>query len=352
MLGFAGWYSLQPYQDIMFYTPFQQLLLIGPAIYFYTQSLLNPAFRFKAKDWLHLTPALAYLLYRLVVFLTDKIILQQHYFYANGRDKNLDIWYQMAGFVSMTFYFSLSLRYYGTYKKVIFQTLSFANNLLFSWIKKYLKAFLLMQILWLLFFLFYPNWGNFKEKWWYYLSFSSLMYYIGLTGYASNLKSLIPFKISTIEPKSVFLLEHVTDEPEKKEEIQLEEISSYVDVQELEQWKFKISNLIEKDRFYENPNLTLLDVAQELKTNQTVISKMINQGFKVNFNDFVNGYRIKAVINLFKNEAYKKQTLLGISLDCGFNSKTTFNRCFKKQTGMSPKEFLEKKIKAVKNEDF
>jgi AraC-like DNA-binding protein len=79
---------------------------------------------------------------------------------------------------------------------------------------------------------------------------------------------------------------------------------------------------------------------------------MINQGFKVNFNDFVNGYRIKAVINLFKNEAYKKQTLLGISLDCGFNSKTTFNRCFKKQTGMSPKEFLEKKIKAVKNEDF
>jgi hypothetical protein len=37
MLGFAGWYSLQPYRDIMFYIPFQQLFLIGPVIYFYTQ---------------------------------------------------------------------------------------------------------------------------------------------------------------------------------------------------------------------------------------------------------------------------------------------------------------------------
>jgi AraC-like DNA-binding protein len=72
-----------------------------------------------------------------------------------------------------------------------------------------------------------------------------------------------------------------------------------------------------------------------------VISKMVNQGFGMNFNDFVNDYRVKAVIEQFKKGIHQRQTLLAICFDCGFNSKTTFNRCFKKQTGMSPKTFLE-----------
>ncbi|WP_462252213.1 helix-turn-helix domain-containing protein [Ferruginibacter sp.] len=343
MLGFAGWYSLQPYRDIMFYIPFQQLFLIGPAIYFYTQSLLNPSFKFKRKDWLHLVPAILYITYRLVIFATDKIILQQYYFYANGKDKNLDTWYQIAGFISMLIYFLLSLRYYTIYKKIILQTLSFADTLLFNWIKKYLVAFLLMQFLWLIFFLFYPGWGNFKEKWWYYISFSFLMYYVGITGYTNNIKSLIPFRISGIQNKPVYLLENTNDEIELTDsiEIELKEQSAETINPHIEEWKTKITNAIEAEDLYKNPALTLVAIATVLKTNQTVISKMINQGFKMNFNDFINNYRIEAVKQLLQNGEHKKQTLLGISIDCGFNSKTTFNRCFKKNTGMSPKEFIE-----------
>ncbi len=42
------------------------------------------------------------------------------------------------------------------------------------------------------------------------------------------------------------------------------------------------------------------------------------------------------------NVENKKQTLLVIAFDCGFNIKATFNRAFKKATGLSPKEWLEK----------
>lgn len=342
MLGFAGWYSVLPYRDILFYIPFQQLFFIGPAVYFYTQSLLNPSFHFRTKDWIHLVPGLIYLLYRLIIFITDQVILGQYYFYEDGRDKNLDTWYQLAGFGSMMVYFLLSLRYYNEYKKVIFQTLSYADTLLFGWVRKYLVLFLLMQVLWMVFFLFYPDWGNFKEKWWYYLAFSSLMYYIGITGYTNNLKSVSPFKPSFFGNSEEFFLENVeigqTNQIEEPQESLNK--SDQIDNEQIDFWKKKILELIEKEEVYLNPNLTLLDVANLLNTNQTLISKMINQGFKMNFNDFINEYRVKNVIQALQQGKYKKHTLLGISLDSGFNSKTSFNRSFKKYIGTSPKDYL------------
>ncbi|MCZ8169558.1 hypothetical protein [Flavobacterium sp.] len=47
MLGFAGWYDNQPYRTILFYVPFQHLFWIGPVIYFYLVTLLNPRFLYK-----------------------------------------------------------------------------------------------------------------------------------------------------------------------------------------------------------------------------------------------------------------------------------------------------------------
>lgn len=341
MLGFAGWYSLQPYRDIMFYIPFQQVLLIGPAIFFYTQSLLNSSFQFKKRDWLHFVPAFTYLTYRLILFVTDKIILNYYYFYEDQRDKNLDSWYQIVGFISMLIYFLLSLKYYFTYKKIIYQTLSFADTMLFSWIKKYLIAFLLMQVLWLTFYFLFPDWGNFKEKWWYYLLFSSLMYYIAITGYANNLASLTAFKVSGIDTKDIYGLASNFDEPTNNPTVDSEAVVQPIKSSFIEEWKLKISGIIEKERLYQNSNLTLLDVAQKLSTNPTLISKMINQGFQINFNDYINEYRVQSVIQSFKRGEHKKQTLLAIAIDNGFNSKTTFNRCFKKSVGLSPKEFLK-----------
>ncbi|OAB31348.1 hypothetical protein SAMN05444395_101686 [Flavobacterium fryxellicola] len=49
MLGFADWYDNQPYRDVLFYTPFQYFLFIGPVLYYYTKSLLNADFRFSKK---------------------------------------------------------------------------------------------------------------------------------------------------------------------------------------------------------------------------------------------------------------------------------------------------------------
>ena len=66
-----------------------QVLVIGPVVYFYMKSLLQVDFKFSKKDWIHFAPGLLYLLYSLVIFITDKLVLEEFYFYADGRDKDL-----------------------------------------------------------------------------------------------------------------------------------------------------------------------------------------------------------------------------------------------------------------------
>ena len=142
MLGFAGWYDNQPYRDVLFYMPFQHLFFIGPVIFFYVQSLLNPSFRFGKNEWLHLMPGIIYLVYSLVIVITDKVVLHRYYFYEHGADKDFDEWYQLSGFVSMVVYFLFSLRYFNLFKKLMAQVVSYADVLLFRWSKRRTENFL------------------------------------------------------------------------------------------------------------------------------------------------------------------------------------------------------------------
>ena len=343
MLGFAGWYDTQPYRDLLFYVPFQHLFFIGPIIYFYTQSLLNPSFSLTKKYFLHLIPGILYLIYILIIWIYDQLIVHEYYFYKDEIDKDFAFWYQKTGLISMVIYFIMSIRYYNSYRKLMFQVVSYADNILFQWIKTYLYSFLLMLVLPIIFdliCLFYPEMNSYKGSWWFFLFFSIIMYYVAITGYSNTIVTKIPFEISFFDKKPALLLsgDFASEEAiiDIEHEVYEEQISP-----EIEIWKTKIETLIKQDKLHQNPELTLTDVAKKLQTNASVISKAINQGFQMNFNDFINNYRIEAVKEMFKNGEHKKSTLLGIAFDCGFNSKATFNRAFKKNTRLSPKEFIE-----------
>ena len=104
MLGYANWYDGGLTREILFFIPFMQVLLIGPVVYFYTKSLLNSNFKLSKKDYFHFAPTILYTIYSLVIFVTDKLILDEYYFYANSRDKDLANWYQVAGLISMAIY--------------------------------------------------------------------------------------------------------------------------------------------------------------------------------------------------------------------------------------------------------
>lgn len=337
MLGYAGWYSQQPYRNILFYTPLQQLLVLPPLLYFYCRSLFDRSFVFTRKQLLHFLPAALYLLYSCVVVVTDQLVLGEYYFYADERDKDFSFWYQAAGFVSLLVYLLLSLRSYHTYKQITYNTVSYADSLTFAWAQRFLLAFLLLLILRALFFFINPEWDEFGRKFWYYLSFSVLFYYISISGYVNTVRSVTFFNEpgAVVEEKAAEPIDSVEDELQQDEAVKKE-------LPDIDYWKSKIEQLVLDEKLYENPELSVADIAQPLGIAPKKVSQIINQGFAVNFNDYINQHRVKAVIAKLQEGEHSIQTLLAIAYDCGFNSKSTFNRAFKRHTGLSPNAYIQK----------
>ena len=330
MLGYAGWYSRKVTREILYFIPFMQVLLIGPVIFFYTKSLLNSTFKISKKEYYHFIPALIYLIYSLIVFITDKLILDEFYFYADGRDKDMANWYQIAGIISMVYYLIASLKFYKNYKKLVFDKVSFADSILFEWIPNFLIAFLSIVVLRVLLFLLNPEWGNFGNQFWHYIAFSIVVLYVSVNGYANAVKMSF---LNDVNSESINVYQESDEDYKTKQD--------NTNLEEIEFWKDKILHLVESEKVFKNPTLTLSDLSKLLNTNTKTISKSINSGFDMNFNDFINHYRIEAVKEKLQKEEHKTSTLLGIAFDCGFNSKATFNRAFKKSTDLSPKDYLK-----------
>ncbi|WP_400194304.1 helix-turn-helix domain-containing protein [Hymenobacter sp. B81] len=101
-----------------------------------------------------------------------------------------------------------------------------------------------------------------------------------------------------------------------------------------------VANYMRQRKPYLNPSLTVHELAAGLQLPPHVLSKIINDGFGQNFFDFVNAHRVDEVKHLMAAPQARQYTLLALALEVGFNSKTAFNRAFKKHTDQTPSEFF------------
>lgn len=103
-----------------------------------------------------------------------------------------------------------------------------------------------------------------------------------------------------------------------------------------------ITNLFDEQLIYKCQELSLKILADQLHSNVKTVSYVINSGMNSTFNNMVNSYRVKEVQKQIKNLENEHLTLLGIALNSGFNSKSSFNLIFKQHTGLTPKEYKSK----------
>lgn len=103
----------------------------------------------------------------------------------------------------------------------------------------------------------------------------------------------------------------------------------------------RLKNLMVEEKLFTEPELNLSDLATRLDIHPNYLSQIINEIEGVNFYEYINNLRIEEFKRLISLPENQKYTLLALAYDCGFNSKSAFNRFFKKATDLSPSEYLK-----------
>ncbi|WP_097044951.1 helix-turn-helix domain-containing protein [Flagellimonas pacifica] len=103
----------------------------------------------------------------------------------------------------------------------------------------------------------------------------------------------------------------------------------------------KLISCMERKSSFLNPDLTLKSLAAQLDIHPNQLSWLINHEFDKNFSEFINHYRVETFKRISKDPKNAHITLIGLAYESGFNSKTVFNTFFKKETGMTPLQYLK-----------
>ncbi len=133
----------------------------------------------------------------------------------------------------------------------------------------------------------------------------------------------------------------VDNTPEEESSSRIKYEKSGLSTPDAETIHGKLKNIIGEEKIFTDPDLTLAALAARIGVHPNHLSQVINSREGKNFYDFINYHRVeefKRIAPLPKNAEY---TLLSLAFEAGFNSKTSFNRNFKKVTGISPTDYLQ-----------
>ncbi len=103
----------------------------------------------------------------------------------------------------------------------------------------------------------------------------------------------------------------------------------------------KLVKKMEKEKLYKDPELNLNYTAALLEVHPNILSQAINSIENKNFYDYINRQRIEEFKRIAVLPDNGKYTILSLAFESGFNSKTSFNRNFKKYMNCPPREFLK-----------
>lgn len=319
---------LLPFEVVDYFKPgiFPLVFLFGPLLYMYLSSLTIENFRLKPAYLLHLVPFLVVCVHRSivdVVSITSSSDLSENPSYLFNK-----IYYSIF-ILSLFIYWILSLRLVYIHKKNIpynFSNYTTRNTL--NWSVFVLTLFLI-----------------------FFIADFSMFYFSRVLNIRIPTISLLPLNITLFTFIIIFFGINQTVIYQDKHKIKVYEPSEkelidrsrpdrglIEDTQKEELTEIILQYLKDK-KPYLNPDYSLQMMVDDLNISRQKLSYLINSGLQKNFYKFINEFRIRDVKEKLLDPAFSHYSVLGIGLDCGFNSKTSLNRIFKEETGLTPSEF-------------
>ncbi len=334
-VGFMGWYNEFRTTKINYFL-INIAVGLAPLIYLYVKSITTSNFKFKKTYWWHFSLAFLYVFYRLSIYTYDALQPGFHETQNGILKIELDEAYvqTIMGYVETPFmlmYLAFTFQLFYSYRKKIIQYFSNTYKLELNWMLSFLILFSLLFLYGTIQDIIGSRFIDlgYEQRWWLNLTMAIVTLYVGVKGYFTDTTKLNKLDFS-FSPKSIGIPEDANIMEEGKS-ISEKDIAV-------------VKHLMENEKVYLNPELNLSDLAKMAKMSRGQLSEIVNTAFEKNFNDFVNAYRVEAFKNMLKEEKHKQLSLLGIAQECGFNSKATFNRVFKKLTDLSPTEYLKTQL--------
>jgi putative ABC transport system permease protein len=295
--------------------PLQFSLTLGPLIYFYVLKITRPEYKFRWKNLLHFSPLL--LQQGILVLEIKESIRTGAATYNTLTFQQMSPVLHLAAFISVSTYLYWSFRLIDRfYQRLKFNNVSDRYRYELRWLHRLLAAFGLLWLLWIPY--------TAMDYFYYH-------YQLGIPAYYP-LYLLLAIMMIWIAARA-FLKQQIAVL------VQAPPISKTLSPAALKQKGIWLKKAMEANLFYQDAELSLGSLAEKLDMHPHELSRIINIVLKKNFNDFINEYRIREVARKMQDPAYDRLTLLGIALDAGFNSKSTFNRTFRQMTGKSPAEY-------------
>ncbi len=315
--------NLDNFSPFLLWIPYSYLTAVGPLIFFYTRAYTDTRFNVSSIHIKHFFP--------LIVEVGVQIIMIIYGIVGNQLFYNTPLYFYLmplfyiwtAG--SIFYYLRLSLKNINNHEIWVLKNFSNLKEITLKWLRELIVYYRLLWIVWVPFVTVFLFFFRFQLLhfiivlilYFLMLVLTYLTFWIGLEGLGRG--NFIFINQNKGKPKS----KNFTNLTEKY-------IQDYIE---------RITQLMIVEKIYLNENLNLTQFARYLKADPNLISFILNNHLNNNFYDFVNRYRIEEVKNKLNDPACQHLTLLGIALDSGFNSKTTFNRVFKQVTGITPREF-------------
>lgn len=305
-------------------------LLHGPFLYYYILLLVSDKRQFKKRDFLHFLPFVLFNLYIAITSffpaISTKLNIEE--LSLSNKPPILFLFFLIVTLFSGTVYFLATIRLFRRLDINIFNNFSYSENINLSWLKKLVLVFGVVWTALIVITIIHHVFRMFSMVFCTDGLFLSLSVFVILIGYFG-------FKQNVIFSTEVIVVSTNSNNTQAKYS------GTKLTDLEAKQYVEKLNNYMKESKSYLNPNLTLPQLAEELSMSPHILSQVINDQFKLNFFDYVNQYRVEDFKEMVFDPKYENFSLLGIAFECGFNSKSAFNRIFKKFTGLTPSQFKE-----------
>ncbi|WP_103069693.1 helix-turn-helix domain-containing protein [Aquimarina sediminis] len=293
------------------------IFIFGPLCYIYFRRLSfskNDNFRL---PWYHYIPILIHLLFFLYVvsFNSEEFMTR----ISSGYFSIPFLCIEGAGIISNFYYMICNAMLLKAYIKEEKNTISYQQNLV-SFLKLFQIAIGVFMILWAVSFISKNAFDHSMNYLGYDAVWGTISIFIFVVGYYS------------LKEPELFRVPFQKEKPNSQKRMSQDTIST------LEK---KLQCIMEEEKIFLNPNLTLRKLSERLDTSTHNISWYLNNVIQSSFYDYINHYRIKEFLRRIENNEHLQHTILAISIEVGFNSKSTFNKAFKLEMNDTPRNYIK-----------